>query len=356
MLEKAALSRPLEVFVKVNTGMNRLGFAPGDVADVCRRLSSCAGGRGAAAHDASRARRRGRRHRRAAARVRARLPGPAVSALDRQLGRRDPLRRSRRRHRAARASCSTARRRSPTTRRTMLGLQPVMTLRSRSSPCRSSRANDSVGYGGDVHGVARRIASAWSPAATPTAIRAMRPTARRCSCAARKVRTRRPRVDGHAHRRPDRRARSARRQSRSCCGAKGCRSTTSPARRRTVGYELLCARRAARAASCTSDVGARRPRTVGGALVYIVVTGAAGLHRLEPRAGAQRARRDRHHRRRQPRAAPTSSATSSTATSPTTSTRTSSSRASRRATSTTTSRRCCTRARARTRWRATAAT
>jgi alanine racemase len=40
MLEKAVLSRPLEVFVKVNVGMNRLGFRPGDVADVCRRLSS----------------------------------------------------------------------------------------------------------------------------------------------------------------------------------------------------------------------------------------------------------------------------------------------------------------------------
>ncbi|MCC6193271.1 MAG: alanine racemase [Burkholderiales bacterium] len=40
MLEKAVLARPLEVFVKVNTGMNRLGFRPGDVAGVCQRLSS----------------------------------------------------------------------------------------------------------------------------------------------------------------------------------------------------------------------------------------------------------------------------------------------------------------------------
>ena len=40
MLENAVLSRPLEVFVKVNTGMNRLGFRPSDVAGVCRRLSS----------------------------------------------------------------------------------------------------------------------------------------------------------------------------------------------------------------------------------------------------------------------------------------------------------------------------
>ena len=40
MLETAILARPLEVFIKVNTGMNRLGFAPADVAGVCKRLAS----------------------------------------------------------------------------------------------------------------------------------------------------------------------------------------------------------------------------------------------------------------------------------------------------------------------------
>jgi alanine racemase len=39
-LERATLVRPLEVFVKVNTGMNRLGFRPDKVAGVCERLSS----------------------------------------------------------------------------------------------------------------------------------------------------------------------------------------------------------------------------------------------------------------------------------------------------------------------------
>jgi alanine racemase len=39
MLEAAALARPLEVFVKVNTGMNRLGFRPAVVAGVCERLA-----------------------------------------------------------------------------------------------------------------------------------------------------------------------------------------------------------------------------------------------------------------------------------------------------------------------------
>ncbi len=40
MLETAVLERPLEVYVKVNTGMNRLGFRPDKAAGVCRRLAS----------------------------------------------------------------------------------------------------------------------------------------------------------------------------------------------------------------------------------------------------------------------------------------------------------------------------
>jgi alanine racemase len=39
ILERAVLVRPLEVFVKVNTGMNRLGLAPAHVAATCERLS-----------------------------------------------------------------------------------------------------------------------------------------------------------------------------------------------------------------------------------------------------------------------------------------------------------------------------
>jgi alanine racemase len=42
MLEKVRLSRPLEVFVKVNSGMNRLGFAVDRVAGVCERLGASA--------------------------------------------------------------------------------------------------------------------------------------------------------------------------------------------------------------------------------------------------------------------------------------------------------------------------
>ena len=39
MLEAVSLTRPLEVFVKVNTGMNRLGIRGAQVAGVCERLS-----------------------------------------------------------------------------------------------------------------------------------------------------------------------------------------------------------------------------------------------------------------------------------------------------------------------------
>ena len=92
MLERADAARPLEVFVKVNTGMNRLGLrARATWPRVCERLAQRAGGRGAAADDALRARRRGRRHRGAARAFERACAGPAVSALDRQLGGRRAL-------------------------------------------------------------------------------------------------------------------------------------------------------------------------------------------------------------------------------------------------------------------------
>lgn len=41
-LEAASLTRPLDVFLKLNTGMNRLGFIPAEVAEVLGRLRACA--------------------------------------------------------------------------------------------------------------------------------------------------------------------------------------------------------------------------------------------------------------------------------------------------------------------------
>jgi alanine racemase len=146
MLERSVLSRPLEVFVKVNTGMNRLGFPPGEVAAVCDRL--------------------------------ARAPGVAALRLMTHLARADeedgiaePL-----------AVFDTACRGLPYPRSIansagvirhgevggdivrpgimlygaspfpfdpagMLGLRPVMTLRSELVAVQELRANDSVGYG-----------------------------------------------------------------------------------------------------------------------------------------------------------------------------------------------------------------
>jgi alanine racemase len=42
ILERSSLPRPLTVWLKVDTGMHRLGFAPGQVQEAWRRLSNCA--------------------------------------------------------------------------------------------------------------------------------------------------------------------------------------------------------------------------------------------------------------------------------------------------------------------------
>lgn len=48
MLETAKLPRPVDVYLKVNTGMNRLGFAPGDAQSVIERLRACGNAAGIA--------------------------------------------------------------------------------------------------------------------------------------------------------------------------------------------------------------------------------------------------------------------------------------------------------------------
>jgi alanine racemase len=40
MLETTTLSRPIEVFIKINSGMNRLGFKPSEVREIAERLSN----------------------------------------------------------------------------------------------------------------------------------------------------------------------------------------------------------------------------------------------------------------------------------------------------------------------------
>jgi alanine racemase len=147
MLETAVLPRPLEVFVKINTGMNRLGFTPDDVAEVCRRLSSA--------------------------------PGVAALRLMTHLARADEDDGVEEALRAFDAACrglpyprSIANSAGvmryaevggdivrpgimlygaspfPYDTAAMLGLRPVMTLRSRIIAVQDLETNDSVGYGG----------------------------------------------------------------------------------------------------------------------------------------------------------------------------------------------------------------
>ena len=111
---------------------------------------------------------------------------------------------------------------------------------ARSSRCRSSSANDSVGYGAAytasrAHRDRRRRLRLRRRLSAPRAERHAGARVRQEGA------HRRPRVDGHDHRRPHRGARGAASAARWCCGARACRSTTSRAPRRTVGYELLCA-------------------------------------------------------------------------------------------------------------------
>ena len=180
--------RPLEVFVKVNTGMNRLGFAAGDGAPAsasgCRHSPV---GRGAAADDASSraptrttaSRSRSRRSRRRASG----LPYPRSLANSAGVIR---YRGSRRRHRAA--GHHALRRVAVSVRHgaTMLGLAAGddAALAAHRDADAESRTTASVMA--EPTRRRARIASASSPAATPTAIRGMRRTARRCSSAARR--------------------------------------------------------------------------------------------------------------------------------------------------------------------------
>src|SRR5215207_5164181 len=46
MLENVSMARPLDVYLKLNTGMNRLGFSAGDAASAYARLKACRNVRG----------------------------------------------------------------------------------------------------------------------------------------------------------------------------------------------------------------------------------------------------------------------------------------------------------------------
>jgi alanine racemase len=147
MLEATPLPRPIEVFVKVNTGMNRLGFDPADVAEVCRRLSAAPGV--------------------AALRLMTHLArADEDDGLDEPLHRFEAACRGLPYPRSIANSAGVMRFEEvggdivrpgimlygaspfPYDTAAMLGLRPAMTLRSRLIAVQDIKANDSVGYGG----------------------------------------------------------------------------------------------------------------------------------------------------------------------------------------------------------------
>ena len=150
MLEALPAGSALDVLLKVNTGMNRLGLAAARVSRARSRGSSAIRGvRRHHADDAFRERRRRARHRRAARGLRARggrlRRCRAASPTRRRccaIPKRTPTG-------CAPASCSTAARRfAEASARDARAAPGDDARRARSSRCANSRAGDRVGYGG----------------------------------------------------------------------------------------------------------------------------------------------------------------------------------------------------------------
>ena len=230
---------------------------------------------------------------------------------------------------------------------------------ARSSPCRTSKANDSVGYGGTytatrahrIGVVACGYADGYprhAPYGTPVLVLRQEGAHRR------------PRVDGHDHRRPHRVPGGARRQSRGAVGrGPAGRRRRAPPRPPSATSSCAPSRRACRSSS--ANVGASTSNSDAGPHMQHERVHRRHrrrrIHRRQSRQGAQRARRD------------ATSSPSTTSRAPTSSRNLVDCEIARlprqgrvprapraTATSTTTSPRCCTRARAPTRWRPTAAT
>ena len=236
----------------------------------------------------------------------------------------------------------------------MIGVQPVMTLRSQIIAVQDLKANDSVGYGAAytasrahrIGMVACGYADGYprhAPNGTPVLV-----------CGKKVRMAGRPSMDMLTVDLTD--VPEARIGSPVVLWGEGLPVDDVASAAATVGYELLCAL-APRVPIVDDQRRAHRSRACSEANpdMYTVVTGAAGfiganlVRALNPRGETSILAVDNC-----PTA--TSSRTSSTARSPNISTRTSSSRASRMATSTTTSPPSSTRAPARTRWRPTAGT
>ena len=151
MLEALPLSAPVDVFLKLNTGMNRLGLAAAELRPGLARLQASrnVGEITLMTHFACADEDRGIAWQ--LDRVRGRHGGPGIAGLARQL-----------RHVAALsarcaatgcgpASCCTARPRLADESAAGLGLEPVMTLESRLIAVHALSQGDAVGYGAAFH-------------------------------------------------------------------------------------------------------------------------------------------------------------------------------------------------------------
>lgn len=147
MLERAHLERPLEVFVKVNTGMNRLGVRPGDARGLVERLASCdsVAALRLMTHLARADEDDGLRDQLAAFEIACKgLPYPRSIANSAGVVRYDEVGGDIVRPGIMLYGASPF----PYQGAEELQLQPVMTLRSEIIAVQELRANDSVGYGG----------------------------------------------------------------------------------------------------------------------------------------------------------------------------------------------------------------
>ena len=185
LLERHRPARPLAVHLKLNTGMNRLGFKPQAAVQAYERLRGLASVRELTLmmHFANADRARGMAGPVSCAEqldefagVTAEWPEPrslansAALFLLPEIGG-DSVRPGIALYGGAADEGHPA---------ASLGLRAAMTLTSRIIGVQTVEAGAAVGYGIALRGAAAQRGSAWSPAATPTAIRAMRPTARRC--------------------------------------------------------------------------------------------------------------------------------------------------------------------------------
>ena len=146
-LERQPPARPIQVFLKFDSGMHRLGFPLAEHAGIVGAGAWTVGCRRHHLDDPFRA--GGRSHRRclAVAAVSARTGQPRGCRGAAPILQRCCAIRKRRARGRARASCCTARRRMPTCRPAELGLRPAMSLQSEIISVQTLQAGEGVGYG-----------------------------------------------------------------------------------------------------------------------------------------------------------------------------------------------------------------